>query len=86
MLVIAGNPQGGAGQAGDISGWHLETDLSKITDVPRNPVRTSRPLRRASAVTEGERASVSRSNWLVSDLDGGFSRGHRLDPFSQWMR
>lgn len=34
MLVIAGNPQGGAGEAGDISGWHLETDLSRLPTFP----------------------------------------------------
>lgn len=30
MLVIPGKPQGGADQAGDISGWHLETYLSRL--------------------------------------------------------
>ena len=34
MLVIPGKPQGGADQAGDISGWHLETYLSRLPTFP----------------------------------------------------
>jgi hypothetical protein len=34
MLVIAGKPLGGAGQAGDISGCNLETYLSRLPTFP----------------------------------------------------
>lgn len=85
MLVIPGKPQGGADQAGDISGWHLETYLSRLRRSPKSSKDHQISEQRVNG-HQGERASVSRSNRLVSDLDGGFSRGHRLDPFSQWIR